>query len=223
MSDIKQLTAAYRRHLQLYDGWFAACMERFSDRIACTAGCAACCRALFDISLLDAALLQEGFGQLRPEVQQQVRERARPILQRLQARWPEFAPPFTLNHRPEEQWDIPEEDDTPCPFLDARDRCLVYAYRPATCRLHGLPNVDHGGEVFQRESCSRNFAGMTALQEQGLRWDFRSAFEAEARLYRRFAEQVLGSAAIQADTFIAAAPFIDFSTLGGLKRSGKVK
>lgn len=222
MPDLRDLTAAYRRHLQQYDGWFAACMERFSDRIACTAGCAACCRALFDISLLDAALLQEGFEQLAPERQDQVRERARPILQRLQRRWPEFAHPYTLNHRPEEQWEIAEEDDTPCPFLDAQNRCLVYAYRPATCRLHGLPNVDHGGEVFQSETCSRNFAGMAALQEQGLHWDFRAAFETEARLYRCFAEQVLGSAAIQADTFIAAVPFIDFSALGAQERSGRL-
>jgi Fe-S-cluster containining protein len=159
MVDLVALTAAYRRHLQQYDTWFAECMQRFSDRIACTAGCAACCRALFDISLLDAALLQEGFRHLSDVAQRQVVDRAQPILQRINGYWPEFAHPFTLNHRPEEQWEIPKEDDTPCPFLDMQNRCLVYAYRPATCRLHGLPNVDHCGGVFQREACTRNFPG----------------------------------------------------------------
>ncbi|WP_305045968.1 YkgJ family cysteine cluster protein [Geoalkalibacter sp.] len=222
MSGINALLAEYAAHLREYDAWFARCMEQHGDRIACAAGCAACCRALFDISLLDAALLHEGLRRLPPSLQDEVRGRAAPILARLQERWPDFAHPYTLNHLAEEHWEVPEEDDTPCPFLGADQRCLVYAFRPATCRLHGLPNVDHCGEIFQRDSCSRNFLERDAAAEPGLRWHFREAFQAEARLYRRFAAQLLGSPEVQGDTFIAAVPFIDFAALGAPRGCGNL-
>ncbi|MDO3377794.1 YkgJ family cysteine cluster protein [Geoalkalibacter halelectricus] len=222
MSDLTDLIAAYGEHLAQYDRWFSDCMERFSDRIFCAAGCAGCCRALFDISLLDAALLQRGLHGLTPAEQTRVRERSGAILVRLQEHWPDFSHPYTLNHRPEDHWEVPEEDATPCPFLDDTGRCLAYAFRPATCRLHGLPNVDRGGEIFQAQGCSLNFAGARALEEAGLQWDFHAAFLAEARLYRSFAEALLGSPEVQADTFIAAVPFIDFTALGAPGRRGKV-
>lgn len=216
------LIAAYQRHLREYDRWFAACMTRFADRIVCAAGCAACCRALFDISLLDAALMQEGLRRLPAAAQAEVRGRAAAILARLQRRWPEFDQPFTLNHRPEDDWEVPEEDDTPCPFLDAEQRCLVYAFRPATCRLHGLPNVDHCGEIFSAQGCTRNFPGAEALAIPELRGDFRAAFAEEGRLYRQFVAALYGSPDIQADTLIAAVPFIDFTALGAARGRGKL-
>ncbi|SDM93310.1 Putative zinc-or iron-chelating domain-containing protein [Geoalkalibacter ferrihydriticus] len=222
MSELREEVAAYGRHLAHYDRWFERCLQRFSQRIRCAAGCSACCRALFDISLLDAALLQEGLRRLPAKVQTQVAERAWAIIARLQQRWPGFDHPFTLNHLPEDQWEVPEEDDTPCPLLDAQGRCLVYAYRPATCRLHGLPNIDEGGEVFQAQSCSHNFPGEDALEILELRADFRTVFREEAHLYRRFAEKVWGSPEVQADTFIAAVPFIDFTVLGARKRHDKL-
>ena len=34
--------------------------------------------------------------------------------------------------------------DLPCPALSSNGRCLVYAYRPLTCRMMGLPVESHG-------------------------------------------------------------------------------
>ncbi len=206
-----RLLQAYRRHLATYDRWFDRCLQRFPAQIACRAGCSACCRALFDVSLLDAALLQEGMRRLPPALQDQVRDRARPIVARLQSRWPEFAHPFTLNHRPEAEWDIAEEDATPCPLLGDDGRCLVYAWRPPTCRLHGLPNVDPAGEIFQGDWCTRNFVGEDPLRLSGLHWPFRQAFAEEVAHYRRFAAHLWGGSDLERDTFIPAALFIDFS------------
>lgn len=50
-----------------------------------------------------------------------------------------------------DEWQESELDDLvtqfsglPCPALDSDGRCLVYASRPITCRMMGLPVVSNG-------------------------------------------------------------------------------
>jgi Fe-S-cluster containining protein len=83
----------------------------------CRQGCDSCCRQLAQIPELTAAewhVLQQGFAQLSPPIQQAVAERIRAL-----AAW--------------------HEGPVTCPFLDtARGSCLVYAHRPAACRMYGF-------------------------------------------------------------------------------------
>ncbi len=204
----------YRRLLEEVDIWFAGCIERAAPgQIRCAAGCSACCRGLFDITLLDARLLQEGFRRLPAGDRQAVLQRARPRLAELAARWPSFGPPYLLNALPEAEWTaMPEDDATPCPLLGADGRCLTYAWRPLTCRLHGLPNIDLSGESFADTWCSLNFAGDNPLRHKALRWHFRDNFTREIQLFREFTRQLLGFPVNELDTFIPAALFIDFET-----------
>ncbi|TLM65206.1 MAG: YkgJ family cysteine cluster protein, partial [Deltaproteobacteria bacterium] len=90
--------AAYRRLLGEIDAWFERCLAAAPPgMLACRKGCSACCRGLFDISLLDALLLKEGFGQLPAALRGEVLARCRPRLTELQQRWPTLAPPYLLN------------------------------------------------------------------------------------------------------------------------------
>lgn len=202
----------YRLLLEELDTWFAACLATAAPGvIRCSAGCSACCRGLFDITLLDARLLQEGFRQLPEQVREQVLDRARPRLAELAARWPGFGPPYLLNVLPDELWTaMPEEDETPCPLLGPDGRCLIYAWRPMTCRLHGLPNIDLSGESFAATWCSLNFVDQDPLERKELRWGFRDHFTREILLFREFARRLLDFPVNELDTFIATALFIDF-------------
>ncbi|PLX83970.1 MAG: zinc/iron-chelating domain-containing protein [Desulfuromonas sp.] len=210
---MEEILLRYRTLLSDIDAWFGRCQSRYPEKIACGPGCSACCRALFDITLLDAALLQQGFRQLEERTRREVLKRAQPILARLQARWPGFEHPYLLNALPEEEWEVPGEDETVCPLLGADGRCLVYAHRPTTCRLHGLPNIDLSGEVFSDGCCTRNFPGGVPLSEEGLRWEFRRAFAAEYDLLGAFTRELFGRPLLELDTLIPAALFIDFSRL----------
>ncbi|MBN2646060.1 MAG: YkgJ family cysteine cluster protein [Desulfuromonadaceae bacterium] len=205
----------YRQLLEELDGWFAACVEQVGDEIRCCKGCSACCRGLFDISLLDAALLKAGFLQLEPEVRERVLARARERVHALQAQWPEFEPPYLLNRLPHEEWlDMPEDDPIPCPLLGDEGQCLVYAHRPMICRTHGLPNIDSSGEIFSDAVCTLNFKTRDPLTVPGLRHPFRATFEREFALLERFAERLLGQRRCEFDTFIPCAVLIDFSAQG---------
>lgn len=209
---MNEIIKRYRTLLSTIDSWFNARQAALPAAIVCSDGCSDCCRGLFDISLLDAALLRTGFDALPAEIRAAVSDKAAARLAELQERWPDLAPPYLLNHMDDAEWvEMPEDDLTPCPLLDPAGRCLVYAERPMTCRLHGLPQIDMSGEIFLAEWCSRNFSGMNPLEMQELGYDFQQLFSAEFTLLRAFAKDLSGLDSSEFDTFIPLAVLIDFA------------
>lgn len=193
------------------DAWFRQSMRACNSKIACVEGCSSCCRGLFDITMLDAALLQRGFRQLSSTHQSQVLVRVEKRVQQLQQQWPEFAPPFVLNHLPHEQWlHMPEDDSTRCPLLGEDGLCMVYEHRPLTCRLHGLPQIDLNGDVLCDSYCTLNFKGCDPLSLIELRGDFNRIFQREVALLSQFSFQLIGRNQAELDTFIPTALLIDF-------------
>jgi Fe-S-cluster containining protein len=207
------ILADYQRLLGRIDTWFAAAALRHPEQIRCGKGCSGCCRGLFDITILDGALLQQGFAQLPPTVRGEVLEKATARLARMQQLWPELAPPYLLNHRPDEEWEqlMPDDDETPCVLLDDHGHCLVYDHRPMTCRLHGLPLVDISGEVMHDEWCTENFMDTDPLALTDLAAPFDEIFRQEVMLGREFSRALLGDAVHELDTFIPPALLVDYA------------
>ena len=201
------LIDAYHALLGEVDTWFTACLQAAApETIACRAGCGACCCGLFDINLLDAYLLRRGLAQLDQELQSQVIAKCRTRLVELQVRWPQLQPPYLLNNLPDEDWmEMPEEDETPCPLLGDDNLCLVYGFRPMTCRLHGLPNIDCSGEDFSTDLCTLHAGDARTLIDAVPVWHFRATFEREISLLRACTQKLYGKATCQADTFIPLA------------------
>ena len=212
---MKATIEAYRALLAEIDGWFERCLAVAPPGLlACRRGCSACCRGLFDITLLDAVLLREGFAQLPSDTQQQALARCRPRLTELQQRWPQLHPPYLLNDLPDQSWiAMPEDDVTPCPLLGQDDLCLVYAFRPMTCRLHGLPNLDRSGEDFSTDLCTLHSGDPHVLPDATLHWHFREAFSREIALLRDFTRQLAGTPTGEMDTFIPLALLADYQTV----------
>lgn len=205
----------YESLLGELDGWFEACLSRHAGLIACHQGCSACCRGLFDITLLDALCLKRGFDRLPESVQQAVQLKAVAPLVELAGRWPEFTRPWVLNHMPEQLWDemMPEDDERPCPLLSAEGRCLVYAQRPMTCRLNGIPLIDTSGEAMFDEWCTMNFRDCDPLELTGIRHAFSELFAQELLLFRELTRRIFGKAVSELDTIIPAAVFLDADTV----------
>lgn len=202
----------YGELLRKVDRWFAACTGRHPSAISCRTGCSECCCALFDITLLDAWYLKHGFDRLDAATKADVLVQAQERLLSLQRFWPDFDAPYLLNYRPEEEWKIlmPDDDETPCPLLGADGRCLVYDYRPMTCRLHGLPLVDISGEVLHDEWCTLNFTGSNPLELKDLRWEFNVLFREELLIFRELTFKLFKLRVNELDTFIPTALLIDF-------------
>lgn len=193
------------------DDWFASCLQAGGTSLACRGGCSSCCRGLFDITLLDAWLLKDAFAALPQVTRDQVLQRSRPRLLELEKRWPELINPYLLNALPGMEWqEMPEEDLTPCPLLDELGLCLVYAARPLTCRLHGLPNIDVSGDDFDGTVCTLHPGDPQRFPGDILRWRFREIFEREVELFRHFACILTGNAWNELDTFIPLALLADY-------------
>lgn len=161
--------------------------------------------------MLDAFLLKLGFDRLSEKDRRNVQEKAKKQIILLQEEWPEFQSPYILNWLPAADWEqMPEEDETPCPLLSEKGHCLLYEFRPMTCRLHGLPLVDLSGEIFDEDWCSMNFSGTDPLGLVELRWEFRDLFKQELELFKGFANNLLGKPVSELDTFIPSALLIDF-------------
>jgi Fe-S-cluster containining protein len=204
---MKTILDAYGTLLAEVDGWFHRCLERYPDDIACASGCSSCCRGLFDITLLDALYLQRGFAQLSESQQAVLRHAAEQRLIPLSAINPAFVSPWLLNGLPEEEWDdlMPEEDEVPCVLLTEDGRCLLYGYRPMTCRLNGIPLIDLSGEEFFDEWCTLNFMSGDPRQLSDLKFAFMDLFARELLLFQELLKGLTGTARNEVDLFIPAA------------------
>ena len=90
----------------------------------CRKGCDGCCRRLAQPPEMTAAewdVVRQGFLHLSPATQHEVAQRIRAL-----ADW--------------------TDGSVTCPFLDdTHGTCLIYAYRPAACRMYGfyVSRMDH--------------------------------------------------------------------------------
>ena len=209
---VSALLEEYSRLLSGVDDWFMNCQQIYPSQIACAKGCSECCSGLFDITILDAALLNRGFERLPGETQRRISAEAINRLKQIRSIWPEFSHPFTLNHRSEEEIEelMATDNDSKCILLDDQGRCLLYDCRPMTCRLHGLPLVDVSGEVMESEWCTKNFIDGDPLKLTSLCGPFEELFRNEATLVRYFTKELLGKTVNEMDTFIPTSLLIEF-------------
>ncbi|NTV48307.1 MAG: YkgJ family cysteine cluster protein [Geobacteraceae bacterium] len=193
------------------DAWFRRCLEQHPDMIACCNGCSECCRGLFDITLLDAFYLKLGFDKLSESLKTEILKGASRRLESLSLQNHEFVEPWLLNGIPEDDWDalMPEEDEAPCLLLSEAGECLIYEYRPMTCRLNGIPLIDISGEELFDEWCTLNFTKEDPRQLDNLRFGFTDLFSRELLLFRDFVASLTGSPLNEVDLFIPAAIVMD--------------
>ncbi|MDD2581531.1 MAG: YkgJ family cysteine cluster protein [Desulfuromonadaceae bacterium] len=202
----------YGALLDEVDAWFRRSLEQHPDQIACCNGCSECCRGLFDITLLDAFYLRRGFDKLPEPLKAEIVQAASGRLGQLSLVDPAFVEPWLLNGIPEADWDalMPEEDDTPCLLLSETGGCLVYEYRPMTCRLNGIPLIDVSGEELFDEWCTLNFTGEDPRHLTDLRFGFTDLFTRELLLFRELIRHLTGSPRNEVDLFIPAAIVMDY-------------
>ncbi|MFA7405535.1 MAG: YkgJ family cysteine cluster protein [Pelobacteraceae bacterium] len=212
---MNELLDRYGALLGEVDTWFQRCLELHPDLIACRTGCSACCRGLFDITLLDASYLKRGFDRLAEPPKTELVEKATRRLELLSRVNPAFEEPWLLNGIPEADWDalMPEEDETPCLLLSDAGECLAYDYRPMTCRLNGIPLIDISGEEMFDEWCTLNFVEVDPRRLADLRFGFAELFTRELLLFHEFARCLTGTARNEVDLFIPAAIVMDYNKI----------
>ncbi len=210
----EHIITSYGLLAQKVDDWFQRCCSNQPEAIACKRGCSDCCRGLFDITILDAALLSKGVVGLGPAVREPLAFKARSRLEALKLVLPEFSFPWLLNRFSEEYvTNQLIDDDAPCIFLNDAGECIVYDFRPLTCRLHGIPAYDMHDDCYSDEHCSLNFIGVKLPHPQLARADFPGIFREEQKLLTLLTNELFGFPVGRCDTLIPAAVCVDYQEM----------
>ena len=137
---------ARQRLFRTAEQWFDRGRAALLDAIPCRRGCSRCCIGPFAITILDHHELQHGLAGLPSHQREEIASRASAQIANIEQRFPRLAASPYLD-----QWTSSDVDalvtafaDVPCPALDEDGSCLVYAHRPLTCRMMGLPTEMEG-------------------------------------------------------------------------------
>ena len=145
----------YRELLSKVDAWYLSVKETHPDQVPCAKGCRDCCIGLFDVSLADRDLLREGMAALVPAVRKDIEQRAAELMAKLRTTAPDLGD--TLDGwSPDDIDDLCDAvGDVECPVLGREGECRLYAHRPLTCRMSGVPVVDLSGTPVFPEGCAK--------------------------------------------------------------------
>lgn len=113
------------------DAAFGQVAQAHPAEVTCAPGCDDCCHAVFDLTPMEALAIGRAFAALPREARRAARRRgdkAAKAFDQLVARAAKSDDRLAEYSRAR----------IACPLLEG-GRCLLYAHRPITCRLYGVP------------------------------------------------------------------------------------
>jgi Fe-S-cluster containining protein len=162
------------------DSWFRRSRAALLEQIPCKRGCCRCCIGPFAITIADVATLQEGLAHLDPHTRQDITRRAREQVRAMESAYPRLGRSQALD-----DWEDWEQDSVverfaalPCPALGDDGSCRVYAFRPMTCRMMGIPTCEKDG--ISQGACELQIALPVVPLPQALRQEEDRLAEEEA-------------------------------------------
>jgi len=130
----------YEALLKTADDLFSKVAAEYPEEVKCKYGCADCCYALFDLTLIEALYIKHHFdmGYDGPERERRI-EIANKIDRELYKLKRKAYKDLEAGKEEKEIFRELAEKKVRCPLLNDENACDLYAYRPITCRLYGIP------------------------------------------------------------------------------------
>lgn len=130
----------YEALVKTADELFSKVSQEYPDEVKCKLGCADCCYALFDLTLIEALYIKHHFKACFEGVEYEKRlEIANKIDREL----------YKLKRKAYKELEAGKEEadilremaevKVKCPLLNDQNTCDLYAHRPITCRIYGIP------------------------------------------------------------------------------------
>ncbi len=171
--DLSDIFARYEALVAETDALFARIRDTHSDCVTCEQGCSDCCNALFDLSLVEAMYLNKAFTEAIPHGRERSDIMSRAAdLDRIATRMKkDFYKAAKEGKDPSEIMAEAARLRLPCPLLNEENACALYAHRPITCRLYGVPlNINGHGHVCGKTGFSKGgqypTVHMNAIQQR---------------------------------------------------------
>ena len=143
--DFEPFFREYEALRNVVDATFERVQEEYGDCVRCEVGCADCCHALFDLTLIEALYINHHYHLQLDEKQKAALAEKANTADRQTYKIKRDA--YKRMASGEDQNAILEhiaEQRVRCPLLNEKDRCDLYDWRPITCRLYGIPTAIGG-------------------------------------------------------------------------------
>lgn len=137
--DFTPYFSRYEEILKGLDKIFTKIKTDYPQEVKCDQGCFDCCYALFDLHLIEALYLNHHFQQLTSKKRNEIlvkADKADREIYRLKRK------AFKMQEKGASEEEIFAEvgkKKVRCPLLNEENKCELYSYRPATCRIYGVP------------------------------------------------------------------------------------
>lgn len=130
----------YEALLKTADDIFSKVKAEYTQEVKCRLGCADCCYALFDLTLIEALYIKHHFDDRFKGLEREKRLEAANRIDRELYKLKRKAYK-ELEAGKEETQILREmaEKKVRCPLLNDQNNCDLYEHRPITCRLYGIP------------------------------------------------------------------------------------
>jgi Fe-S-cluster containining protein len=139
--DFSYLFEPYDNLVVKADQGFQRMEGEFAEHIKCERHCSDCCHAVFGLFLVEAVFLKRDFDQLGEEERKAAlirADEADKALEKLQRTLKAF------EDDPKMQAYSMAKARIRCPLLADNNECILYPYRPITCRVYGIPTMIQG-------------------------------------------------------------------------------
>lgn len=143
--DLKKNFVQYEALVQVVDGVFDRVKQEFPKEVFCREKCSDCCYAIFDMPLIEALYLKFRFlekfsGKARNDLME-IADKTDRALVKLKR------DAFKKVQKGADQLEIVgrmSQERVRCPLLGTDDLCVLYEFRPITCRIYGIPTSTAG-------------------------------------------------------------------------------
>jgi Uncharacterised protein family (UPF0153). len=146
MPDLSPFFSRYEAHVREADALFERIRSQYPALVVCRERCSSCCHALFDLSLVEALYLNAKFLERFPAGAE--RTAVLDAADKADRQTVKFKRRiFKDSQAGRDSNEILAEVAAfavRCPLLGDDDRCLMYEFRPITCRLYGVPTAIGG-------------------------------------------------------------------------------
>jgi Fe-S-cluster containining protein len=131
----------YELMVDRVDAVFHRMEKDYSSLIKCQKFCSDCCYAVFGLFIIEAVYIKMRFDRIdQRDIYESIlrcdeTERA---IRRLEVKL------MNYEDDPEMQSLVYATERVRCPLLSDEDKCVIYPYRPITCRVYGIPTKIRG-------------------------------------------------------------------------------
>jgi Fe-S-cluster containining protein len=138
--DFEPFFKKYEELAKAADDVFERVSKEHSECVKCKIECSDCCHALFDLTLIEAIYINHKFKEkIKGNAKEMIINKANDIDRQIHKIKKRAYKKLEAGGGEDEILSSLAGERVRCPFLNNKDSCDMYEYRPITCRFYGIP------------------------------------------------------------------------------------